>query len=82
MIIFLTNGEPQDEKKKIFQTIKTKNQEMNNSVAILGFGFGGFVNQEILQDIVDQNGTKYGVPQDTSFGDIMVIKFIVCFVCL
>ena len=77
VILFLTDGAPSDDKKAIFQTIRDRNLELNNSVVILTFGFGG-VDQEtmnILQDIALQNTAKYGVFSNASFGDITV-KFL------
>ena len=74
VILFLTDGAPSDDKKAIFQTIRDRNLELNNSVVILTFGFGG-VDQEtinILQDIALQNTAKYGVFSNASFGDITV----------
>ena len=83
VILFLTDGAPSDEKRAIFQTIRDRNLELNNSVVILTFGFGG-VDQEtinILQDIALQNTAKYGVPSNASFGDVTVRQsmFIVSF---
>ena len=74
VILFLTDGAPSDEKRAIFQTIRDRNLELNNSVVILTFGFGG-VDQEtinILQDIALQNTAKYGAPSNASFGDVTV----------
>ena len=74
VILFLTDGAPSDEKRAIFQTIRDRNLELNNSVVILTFGFDG-VDQEtinILQDIALQNTAKYGVPSNASFGDVTV----------
>ena len=44
----------------------------NNSVIILTYGFDSAY-QEILIDIANQNTTKYGVPANTSVGDIAVM---------
>jgi len=52
------------------------NFQLNNSVVILTFGFGKVdqKTKEILQDIANQNTTKYGVPANNSVGDITVKK--------
>ena len=54
VILFLTDGQPQDDKKTILQTIKTKNSELQNSVVILTYGM--LQNLPILQDIARQGG--------------------------
>ena len=75
VILFLTDDAPSDAKRElIFQTIRDRNLELNNSVIILTFGFGG-VNSEteqILLDIATQNTDKHGFPANTSVGDITV----------
>lgn len=58
----------------IFETIRDRNFELNNSVIILTYGFGN-ADQAILEDIAKQNTAKYGVPANTSVGDIPVIKY-------
>jgi len=74
VILFLTDGAPSDEKTElIFETIRDRNFELNNSVIILTYGFGK-ADQAILEDIAKQNTAKYGVPANTSVGDIPVIK--------
>ena len=72
LILFLTDGTPTDSKIPIFETIRNRNFELNNSVVILTFGFGS-ADQAILQDIAKQDTAKYGVPANTSVGDITVI---------
>ena len=77
VILFLTDEAPGDgELGPIFQTIRDMNFQLNNSVVILTFGFGKVdqKTKEILQDIANQNTTKYGVPANTSVGDITVKK--------
>lgn len=75
VILFLTDGAPSDEKTElIFETIRDRNFELNNSVIILTYGFGN-ADQAILEDIAKQNTAKYGVPANTSVGDIPVIKY-------
>ncbi|KAJ7382927.1 hypothetical protein OS493_031702 [Desmophyllum pertusum] len=69
LILFLTDGAPTDPEIPIFETIKNRNFELNNSVIILTFGFGS-ADQAILQDIAKQDTTKHGVPANTSVGDI------------
>ena len=59
MIIFLTDGEPNDAASDIMQTIKTKNAELNNAVVIMTYGM--LKNLLILQDIAKQDGSNYGV---------------------
>ena len=77
--MFLTDGESSDSKKEsIFQTIRDKNLELNNSVIILTYGFGS-ANQTILEDIAKQNTAKYGIPANTSVGDITVSFFLFFF---
>ena len=74
VILFLTDGAPSDGKTAIFQTIRDRNLELNNSVVILTFGLGG-VDQEtksILQDIAMQNTAKYGISSNVSSADITV----------
>ena len=75
VILFLTDGHPTDSKEtlSLFETIRNRNLELNNSVIILTYGFDSKY-QEILIDIAHQNTTKYGVPANTSVGDIAVIK--------
>ena len=76
VILFLTDGKPSDrDKKQIFETIRDKNLELNNSVIILTYGFGNKedIDQDILEDIAKQYTAKYGVPANTSVGDIAVI---------
>lgn len=73
VILFLTDGAPSDEKTElIFETIRDRNFELNNSVIILTYGFGN-ADQAILEDIAKQNTAKYGVPANTTVGDIPVI---------
>ena len=74
VILFLTDGAHSDEKTElIFETIRDRNFELNNSVIILTYGFGN-ADQAILEDIAKQNTAKYGVPANTSVGDIAVIE--------
>ena len=54
VILFVTDGEPIDNKKTIIQTIKTKNAELNNSVVILTYGL--LQNLPILQEMAEQQG--------------------------
>ena len=61
VIIFLTDGQPNDAAYLIMETIKTKNAELNNSVVIMTYGM--LPNLQILRDIAEQDGTKYGVPK-------------------
>ncbi len=73
VILFLTDGEPSDPNNKvIFETIRDRNFELNNTVIILTYGFG-IENKEILEDIAKQDTAKYGVPANTSVGDITVM---------
>ncbi|KAL9960898.1 hypothetical protein ACROYT_G034406 [Oculina patagonica] len=76
VILFLTDGEPSDPNNKvIFETIRDRNFELNNTVIILTYGFGK-ENKEILEDIAKQDTAKYGVPANTSVGDITPGKYI------
>ncbi|KAK2553968.1 VWFA and cache domain-containing protein 1 [Acropora cervicornis] len=54
VILFLTDGQPQDDEKTILQTINIKNGELQNSVVILTYGM--LQNLPILQDIARQRG--------------------------
>ena len=59
VIIFLTDGEPNDTPKEIIEKIKTKNAELNNAVVIMTYGM--LQDLQILRDIANQDGTAYGV---------------------
>ena len=59
MIIFLTDGQPNDAASAIIQTIKTKNAELNNAVVIMTYGM--LMDLQILRDIAKQDGSNYGV---------------------
>ena len=72
VILFLTDGDPSDSKEDLFRIIRDRNLELNNSVIIMTYGFDRAY-QEILIDIANQNTTKYGVPANTSVGDIAVM---------
>ena len=72
VILFLTDGNPTDSKTDLFRIIRDRKFELNNSVIILTYGFDRAY-QEILIDIANQNTTKYGVPANTSVGDIAVM---------
>ena len=61
VIVFLTDGKPTDSPKLIMETIKTKNAEHNDTVVIMTYGM--LQNLQILRDIAEQNGTRYGVPK-------------------
>ena len=71
IILFLTDGDPTDDRGLIFKTIRDRNLELNNSVIIFTFGIGT-PNPEILTDIANQNTTKYGYSRNASVGDITV----------
>ncbi|XP_078343118.1 VWFA and cache domain-containing protein 1-like [Oculina patagonica] len=75
VILFMTDGKPSDPKVElIFETIRDRNFELNNSVIILTYGFGD-VDPEILEDIAKQNTAKYNVTANTSVGDITPGKY-------
>ena len=59
MIIFLTDGQPNDAASDIMQTIKSKNAELNNAVVIMTYGM--LKDLQILRDIAKQDGSNYGV---------------------
>ena len=61
VIVFLTDGQPNDAGKLIMETIKTKNAELNDTVVIMTYGM--LQNLQILRDIAKQDGTRYGVPK-------------------
>ena len=71
IILFLTDGDPTDDRDLIFKTIRDKNLELNNSVIIFTFGIDTH-NPEILTDIANQDTTKYGYPRNVSVGDVTV----------
>ena len=54
VIIFLTDGRPNDNEKTILQTIKAKNEELNNEVVIMTYGM--LANLPILRYIAEQEG--------------------------
>ena len=62
VILFLTDGQPQDDEKTILQTINIKNGELQNSVVILTYGM--LQNLPILQDIARQRGHGVTPAQD------------------
>lgn len=72
VILFLTDGDPTDLRKNLFEVIRNRNLELNNSVIILTYGFDRAY-EEILIDIANQNTTKYGIPANTSVGNITVM---------
>ena len=75
VILFLTDGAPTDENeiKDLFETIRDRNVELNNSVIILTYGFNKY-QEDILIEIANQNGTKHGVAANTSVGDVAVMQ--------
>ena len=81
VILFMTDGAPSDNRKDlIFETIRDRNLELNNSVVILTYGFGS-ADQEILEDIAKQNTAKHNIPVNTSVGDITVMQELYNAVC-
>lgn len=71
VILFLTDGDPTDSRTNLFKVIRNRNLELNNSVIILTYGFDRAY-EEILIDIANQNTSKYGIPANTSVGNITV----------
>lgn len=72
VILFLTDGEPNDDNiSSTFKIIRDCNSELNNSIIIFTYGIGT-ANAEILADIAKQNTSKYGFPRDISQGKITV----------
>lgn len=71
VILFLTDGDPKDISTNLFKVIRNRNLELNNSVIILTYGFDRAY-EEILIDIANQNTSKYGIPANTSVGNITV----------
>ncbi|XP_068693104.1 VWFA and cache domain-containing protein 1-like [Montipora foliosa] len=61
VILFLTDGEPNDAAGDIMQTIKTKNAELNNAVVIMTYGV--LADLQILKDIAQQDGSNYSIPK-------------------
>ena len=64
VIIFLTDGRPNDNEKTILQTIKTKNAELNNEVVIMTYGM--LTNLPILRYIAEQEGLGVRKPSDVT----------------
>ena len=64
VIIFLTDGRPNDNEKTILQTIKTKNAELNNEVVIMTYGM--LANLPILRYIAEQEGLGVTKPSDVT----------------
>ena len=78
VILFLTDGKPNDDKGRIMQIIKDKNVEQSNSVIIMKYGM--LVYAPILLDIANQDGTSYGVSKEpgvTVSGYIYVFVYVV-----
>ena len=61
VIIFLTDGKPTDEPTEIMQTIQTENAELDNKVVIMTYGMEQDL--QILRDIANQDGGRYGISQ-------------------
>ena len=64
VIIFLTDGKPNDNEKTILQTIKAKNAELNNEVVIMTYGM--LTNLPILRYIAEQEGLGVRKPSDVT----------------
>ena len=64
VIIFLTDGRPNDNEKTILQTIKTKNAQLNNEVVIMTYGM--LTNLPILRYIAEQEGLGVRKPSDVT----------------
>ena len=64
VIIFLTDGRPNDNEKTILQIIKTKNAELNNEVVIMTYGM--LANLPILRYIAEQEGLGVTKPSDVT----------------
>ena len=64
VIIFLTDGRPNDKENAILQTIKTKNAELNNEVVIMTYGM--LTNLPILLYIAEQEGLGVTKPSDVT----------------
>ena len=61
VILFLTDGLPNDSKSTIIQTIQTKNAELNNEVVIMTYGM--FSNLTILLNIANQELINPSLPR-------------------
>nr|XP_006815782.1 PREDICTED: VWFA and cache domain-containing protein 1-like [Saccoglossus kowalevskii] len=61
VIIFLTDGEPLDDKTSIMRKIRSNNEEMENKVTILTFGLGLDSGINFLEDIAVQNYVNHGL---------------------
>lgn len=72
VILFLTDGQPQDDEKTILQTINIKNGELQNSVVILTYGM--LQNLPILQDIARQRGHGVTPAQDVIEGTFTYVQ--------
>ncbi|XP_070572711.1 VWFA and cache domain-containing protein 1-like [Ptychodera flava] len=89
VILFLTDGQPEDavddglsegEKKTrrrhdIMNMTKTRNAEIGNRVIILTFGLGNQLDEVLLEAMAQQDGTDFGIPRDSSAGEIKVGRF-------
>nr|XP_006819871.1 PREDICTED: VWFA and cache domain-containing protein 1-like [Saccoglossus kowalevskii] len=71
VIIFMTKGEPFDEKSSVMQKIRSKNAEIGNKVVILPFAVGSESAITLLNDIANQHFEPYGVEEaNISIGEI------------
>ncbi|XP_070571542.1 VWFA and cache domain-containing protein 1-like [Ptychodera flava] len=66
VILFLTDGEPEEDLKTIMEFVKTRNEEMQNRVVILTIGLGNADGLDFLDDLAKQNFAKYGLEDANS----------------
>ncbi|XP_077862112.1 VWFA and cache domain-containing protein 1-like [Saccoglossus kowalevskii] len=71
VILFLTDGEPNDDPSDIMSVIRSKNEEMMNRVVILTFGLGNDGGLDFLEDISSQKFEDHGLPKyNESVGEV------------
>ncbi|XP_039260646.2 VWFA and cache domain-containing protein 1-like [Styela clava] len=63
VILFMSDGEPNDNKTDIFWTIYNRNAKFHHSIVIMTYAFGAQAPGEVLEKMSRQDGTDYGVPR-------------------
>ncbi|XP_070571547.1 VWFA and cache domain-containing protein 1-like isoform X2 [Ptychodera flava] len=61
VILFLTDGEPEEDSQEIMEVVRTRNEEMQNRVVILTIGLGNADGLSFLTDLANQDFTKFGL---------------------
>ncbi|XP_077996467.1 VWFA and cache domain-containing protein 1-like [Glandiceps talaboti] len=71
VILFVTDGLPNDDKDDIMKIVRRNNEEMGNKAVILTIGLGTDEDLSFLQDLAEQNFVAHGLPAaDTDIGEI------------